>query len=615
MEYLLDIIIFVAFIVSVVSVGMFKSRHEKSSEDYFLAGRGLTWWLIGISLIAANISAEQFVGMSGQAADYLGIAIASYEWMAAITLVVVGIFFLPYFLRAGIFTIPEFLEHRYNHWARLIMAVFMMVILIGVSLSAVIYAGALAMSDLLTLFGFKITLTTCCWIMGIMAALYVTFGGLKACAWADLIQGSALIVGGAVIMWFALEKMGQTPVAELATFSGAGATGLSDAASGMEKLLTLNRDKLHMVLPRNDLNIPWTALVVGLWIPNFYYWGLNQYITQRVLGSASLREGQKGIVFAAALKLLIPFIIVFPGIMAFNLFSKDMSDFAAKDPKMIKANAEVLAKYDAEKANSASLTMFVFDKGWEQNNPDKAKELSAYNKTIQSRASAAGKEPEKQSLIGYKTDSALGLLIGKLIPKGKGILGFVLAAMLGAIVSSLAAVLNAASTIFTMDIYGKYLNRKASQSVLVLVGRICVAVFVVIGCVVSPKLADPRFGGIFKYIQEFQGYVSPGILAVFVFGLLNRRAPGISGVVALLLNPVLYFAIAQFAPQIAFLDRMAICFFVVLVVMTLIGIIKPLPQPVVFATNARINVETSRPAVGFGILVIIATVALYILFW
>jgi len=610
----LDIAVFVGFIVAVVSVGILKSRHENTSEQYFLAGRGLKWWLIGVSLIAANISAEQFVGMSGQAADYLGIAIASYEWMAAITLVVVAVFFLPYFLRAGIYTIPEFLEHRYNHWARLIMAVFMMVILVGVSLSGVIYAGALAMSDLLTLFGFKITLTTCCWIMGMMAALYVTAGGLKACAWADLIQGTALVLGGALIMWFALDKMGQTPVAELAA-GGAGPAGLSDAAGGIDKLLALNKDKLHMVLPRKDLNIPWTALVVGLWIPNFYYWGLNQYITQRVLGSASLREGQKGIVFAAALKLLIPFIIVLPGIMAFNLFSKDMAAFAAKDPKIITANAGVLAKYDIERSNPSSLTVFVFDKGWEQNNPDKAEELTAYNRTVQARADAAGENTVRQSLIGYKTDSALSLLIGKLIPRGKGVLGFVLAAMLGAIVSSLAAVLNAASTIFTMDIYGKYLNREASQKALVLVGRICVGVFVVIGCVVSPQLADPRFGGIFKYIQEFQGYVSPGILAVFVFGLLNRRAPGLSGVVALLLNPILYYVIRVAAPHVAFLDRMAICFFVVLVVMAVIGIVKPLPQPVVFATNARINVETSRPAIGFGVLVVIATVALYILFW
>lgn len=203
---MLDILVFIAFIATVVTVGLVKSRNETDSEGYFLAGRGLKWWLIGISLIAANISAEQFVGMSGQAADYLGIAIASYEWMAAVTLVIVAFAFLPYFLKAGIFTIPEFLEHRYNHWARLVMAIFMMIILVGVSLSAVIYAGALAMSDLLHIFGADVPLVTCCWIMGLMAALYVAAGGLKACAWADLIQGTALIIGGAIIAYFALSK-------------------------------------------------------------------------------------------------------------------------------------------------------------------------------------------------------------------------------------------------------------------------------------------------------------------------------------------------------------------------------------------------------------------------
>ena len=610
-----DIVVFFAFIAAVVSVGMLKSRHEGDSESYFLAGRGLSWWLIGISLIAANISAEQFVGMSGSAADYLGIAIASYEWMAAITLVVVAFAFLPYFLRAGIFTIPEFLEHRYNHWARLIMAVFMMVILIGVSLSGVIYAGALAMSDLFTLFGFPISLVACCWVMGIMAALYVTFGGLKACAWADLIQGTALILGGVLIMWFALKRMGATPVAELATATGGAVSGIADTASGWSKLLALNGDKLHMVLPRSDLNIPWTALVVGLWIPNFYYWGLNQYITQRVLGSASLKQGQKGIVFAAALKLVVPFIIVFPGIMAFNLFSKDMAEFAAKDPKISRENAALIESYEAEKGKADSLAVFTFDAGWASKNPEKAQELTAYNDRIRARAAAAGQAAVERKLLGYKTDSALGLLIGKLIPPKSGILGFVLAAMLGAIVSSLAAVLNAASTIFTMDIFGKYLNRNASQKLLVLVGRICVVVFVIIGCVVSPQLANPKFGGIFKYIQEFQGYVSPGILAVFVFGLLNRRAHGISGVVALLLNPLLYWVIGRFFPQVAFLDRMAICFFIVLAVMQVIGIVKPLPQPVVFKTNTRIDVASSRPAMGFGVLVVIATLALYAIFW
>ncbi len=612
---LLDVVVFVVFIVSVVAIGMIKSRHEGDSESYFLAGRGLKWWLIGVGLIAANISAEQFVGMSGSAADYMGLAIASYEWMAAITLVVVAFAFLPYFLRAGIYTMPEFLEHRYNHWARMLMALFMMIILIFVSLSGVIYAGALTMKDLLHQNGVEVTLASACWVMGIMAAVYVAFGGLKACAWADLIQGTALIIGGGVIMWLALDHLGMLPVAQLVDGTGAAVSGVADTASGWTKMLALNGDKLHMVLPRTDLNIPWTALVVGLWIPNFYYWGLNQYITQRTLGSASLREGQKGIVFAAALKLVIPFIIVFPGVMAFNMFSKDMAEFATKDESIKLANAKTLEAFAADAAAATSLNIYTFDKAWGAANAEQAAQIANYNNGAQSRAQAAGKSVVIKKLVGYKTDSALSLLIEKLVPKGSGLLGFVLAALLGAIVSSLAAVLNAASTIFTMDIYGKYINKKASQRGLVMVGRICVGVFVVIGCVISPMLADPRFGGIFKYIQEFQGYVTPGILAVFVFGLLNRRAHGVTGVVGLLLNPVLYYGIAKFAPQVAFLDRMAICFFSVLVVMSLIGAVKRLPQPVVFKSDTRMDLTSSKGALAAGVVVVIATLALYGMFW
>ncbi len=608
----LDIVIFIAFIVAVVSVGMIKSRHEGDSESYFLAGRGLTWWLIGISLIAANISAEQFVGMSGQAADYLGLAIASYEWMAAITLVVVAFAFLPYFLKTGIFTIPTFLEHRYNHWARTIMATFMMIILVGVSLTGVIYAGSLPMKDLLAQSGINIDLATCCWIMGLMAAVYVAFGGLKACAWADLIQGTALIIGGAVITWFALHKLGATPPADLVNASGAAATALPDGALG--RLMTLNADKLHMVLPKTDLNIPWTALIVGLWIPNFYYWGLNQYITQRILGSASLSEGQKGIVFAAALKLIIPFIIVFPGLMAFNLYSKDMAELASKDPAIIASNAKLIAAYDTAKADAKSLTVYKFDRAWGAANADKAAEIAAYNAQVETRAKTANQPVKTEKLVGFKTDSALGLLIGNLIPNN-GLRGFVLAALLGAIVSSLAAVLNAASTIFTIDIFGRYIKKDASQKALVAVGRICVGVFVVIGCLVAPLLGNPKFGGIFKYIQEFQGYVSPGILAVFVFGLLNRKAHGITGVVGLLLNPVLYGVVAKVRPDIAFLDRMSICFFAVLVVMSLIGVLKPLPQPVEFKSTTRLDLTSSKTALYAGIAVVIATLLLYARFW
>ncbi len=599
----IDIAIFVVFIVAVIAVGLIKSRGEgKDSESYFLAGRGLKWWLIGVSLIAANISSEQFVGMSGQAADYLGLAISSYEWMAAVTLVVVAFCFLPYFLRAGIFTIPHFLEHRYNSASRTLMSIFMMVILIGVSLTGVIYAGALTMSELFagqTLFGMQLGLVAWCWIIGVIAAIYVAAGGLNASTWADLIQGIALILGGAVIAYFALDKLGSTPVAELMP-GGANPRPVDDAAGGLAKLVALNHEKLNMVLPRSDKNIPWTALLIGLWIPNFYYWGLNQYITQRILGSSSLKEGQKGIVFAAAMKLIIPFIIVIPGIIAFNLFSKDLA--VAQE----RSNERMVQK-ETTKANS--VVVYKYTDAWATAHPDLAAKITEHNAKVQ----ASGKElTEVDVQSGYKFDAALTLLIKNVLPPGSGWAGFVLAALLGAIISSLAAVLNAASTIFTMDVYQKHINPAASQKALVLTGRICVGIFALVGCIVSPLL--DQFGSIFKYIQEFQGFVSPGILAVFVFGLINRRAPGVTGVVGLLLNPLLYWLIGVFYPDVAFLDRMALCFFIVVAVMWIIGLIKPLPEPVVFKTNTNMNLEASSGAKVAGIVVVVVTVIFYIIF-
>ena len=606
---IVDIIVFFAFIASVIAIGLIKSKSAHSEEggaaDYFLAGRGLTWWLIGVSLIAANISAEQFVGMSGQAASYLGIAIASYEWMAAVTLVVVAFAFLPYFLKTGIYTIPGFLEHRYNHFARSSMAIFMMVILVGVSLAGVIYAGALPMRDLLNDSGINVTLTQCCWTMGILAAVYVGAGGLKACAWADLIQGTALIIGGGIITWLAFRALGAAPAAELVDGTGAAAT-VADSAGSMTKFFALNEPKLHMFLPASDKIIPWTALCVGLWIPNFYYWGLNQYITQRILGSASLADGQKGIVFAAALKLIVPFIIVFPGIIAFNLFSTDMEK---------KAEEDFLGAFDkVSSAETVSYMTFKPMQEWVAVNPVKAQTITTYNMKTESAAKTADKKVKVKEQVQYKSDSALGLLIGRLIPKGKGLFGFVIAALLGAIISSLAAVLNAASTIFSIDIYHSYINKNATQKQLVSVGRICVGVFVVLGCVVAPLLNDPKFGGIFTYIQEFQGYVSPGILAVFVFGLLNRRAAGITGVVGLWSNPVLYWLLKTYCPQVDFLNRMAICLGVILVIMFVIGLFCKLDKPVEFKSNTTMNLESSKGAKIVGIGVVIATAVLYIIF-
>ncbi|MDD4103265.1 MAG: sodium/solute symporter [Kiritimatiellae bacterium] len=616
---IVDLVVFLVFIGTVVGVGLWKSKSAHSEEggaaDYFLAGRGLKWWLIGISLIAANISAEQFVGMSGQAASYLGLAIASYEWMAAVTLVLVAFAFLPYFLKTGIFTIPGFLEHRYNHLARSIMAVFMMFILVGVSLCGVIYAGALPMRDLLMEAGINVSLTICCWIMGVLAAGYVASGGLKACAWADLIQGTALIVGGVLITVLAFQALGVADISTLTAGVGATAAAAKDSAvavtdsmGGMQRFITLNSDKLHMFLPKADPIIPWTALCLGLWIPNIYYWGLNQYITQRTLGSSSLAEGQKGIVFAAALKLIIPFIIVFPGLIAFNLYRPEMVQKAELD------FLNTFEKSAAAVETSGNYLTFTALDSWKAANPLKAAEIDAYNKLVTEKASASGSKTAVKVQSEYKSDSALGLLIARLCMGRKGLFGFIVAALLGAIVSSLAAVLNAASTIFSIDIYNSYINKAASQKQLVGVGRVCVGVFVVVGCVVAPLLDDPKFGGIFTYIQEFQGYVSPGVLAVFVFGLLNRTAAGVTGVIGLLLNPVLYFLLKTFCPQIDFLNRMAICLVIVLAVMFVVGLFSRLPQPVVFKSNTHLDMQPSRGAKICGIAVVIVTAILYIIF-
>lgn len=610
----IDVLVFFGFMLAVVGIGILKSRKESTSEDYFLAGRGLSWWLIGFSLIAANISTEQFVGMSGQAAGSLGLAIASYEWMAAITLVVVAFIFLPKFLSSGIYTIPEFLEYRYNKSARVIMATFTMIIYVFVAISAVIYSGAVVadtlFKDVILPGGLTINIVTASWIIGILAGGYVAFGGLKACAWADLLQGSALMAGGVIVVLIALNKLGMTNIDALAA-GGVVADGITDASSGITKFIALNKDKLHMVLPISNPTVPWTALVVGLWIPNFYYWGLNQYITQRTLGSKSLAEGQKGIVFAAAMKLIIPFIIVVPGIIAFNIFSKDMADEAVKDVQIVATNNHILAEYEIAKNDPQSNIVFDFDAGWEYKNHEKAGEIKIYNSAIIEK----GGDIEKKILIGYKYDSAFGLLISNLIPIGVGLRGFMLAAILGAVVSSLAAMLNSASTIFTMDIYRNYINKNASQKGLVAIGRICVTVFVVIGCLIAPLLANPKFGGIFSYIQEFQGYISPGILAVFVFGLIFKKVPGFAGVVGLLINPVVYFVFARVIPGMAFLDRMALSFACVLVIMSILTIIKPLKEPKVMAYNKVIDMKSSSTAKLFGVIVVILTLALYIIFW
>jgi SSS family solute:Na+ symporter len=664
----MDLIVFVVFVVSVISLGMLKSRNEKSGEDYFLAGRGLKWWLIGFSLIAANISTEQFVGMSGNAASHVGLAIASYEWMAAITLVVVAFCFLPYFLKAGIYTMPEFLEYRYNQWARLIMAVATLGIYM-LLLGAVTYSGALTISSLAGQMGYSVSLQVGALAIGLIAGAYVFAGGLKACAWADLIQGSALILGGAVIMFFAFDKLGNATEAAQVVDLKTGAVAvktLAEGTSSVERFWELNKIRMNMFLPASDTILPWTALLLGLWIPNFYYWGLNQYITQRTLGSASLAQGQKGIVFAAFMKLLIPFVIVVPGIIAFNLFFGNMqldtvSDNAPVFARYLKANPQtqlvevqhapsdeavaawqpgkfMIAVYSDEASMKAvkernafvlpivqqkydelsvsGYTLFISeDKSWKSTFPGLAVELEDYNAATEEAASTAGAAVSKEKFIAYKYDTALAQLLGNVLPQGVGLVGFVLAALLGAVVSSLAAMLNAASTIFTMDVYKKYVAPQAGQEGIVKLGRICVVVFTLIAIGLAPLLGNPKISNsIFTIIQEGQGFISPGILAVFVFGLLVHKAPPMAGVIGLLTNIVAYGVLKVMAPNIQFLNRMAICFGLCLVVMEIITLIKPLAQPIEFKQNTTIELHTSNGAKVAGIAVIIITLLLYFLF-
>lgn len=662
MNIWIDALVFFAFIACVLFVGFYKGRSgkkpegEENAEDYFLAGRGLSWWLIGFSLIAANISAEQFVGMSGQGAGLEGLSCASWEWIAAITLVIVAFCFLPYFLKTGITTMPEFLEKRYNHQARTLMTISMIGILIAASLIGVIYAGSLVMHQMFTQFGVKITFSACCIIMSVIAAAYVLFGGLKACAWADLLQGAALIVGGAIIAYYACDALSSAPAETLVGFGGA----TTSSTGFIDRFMDLNSSKMAMGRPASDAAMPWTILIMGIWIPNFYYWGLNQYITQRLLGSGSLAEGQKGIVLAAFLKLIIPFIIVVPGIIAFNLYSGNMAQTTA---------AAITEKWEKGQYAENELVLFYSMKAdkntAEQSNKAIRAELDdaieaqidAHNLPLVKRIIAEKGTPSPENIQAwnsqgkageialtdgtikvvdntYKYDGALGFLM-QLISSTPGVLGFVLAALLGAIVSSLAAVLNATSTLFTMDIYQRYIKPDAKPASLVFVGRVVTVVLAVAGCIAAANLDNDT---IFGYIQEIQCYVSPAIFAVFVFGMLNRTANRWAGVFGLLVGPALFalfktygwdlfpeaireiiskwgLGVSAEGGSMHFLNAASWTLVLTLILMAIYGLFFKMPEKVEFKSETTLDMTTSKWALIAGIIVCILTVALYVIFW
>lgn len=659
MNLILELSLFSIAVIGVIAFGIWKARDETSAEDtgasgYFLAGRGLTWWLVGFSLIAANISTEQFVGMSGSAANWLGMAVASYEWMASITLVLVAFFFLPRFLRTGIYTIPEFLEYRFGLSARLAMALLTIFVLVVIPTASVIFSGAKFISGYYAGLPILGNLVAGCWLIGILSAAYVFAGGLKACAWTDLIWGAGLILGGAVVMWLAMQTLGNTPAETLITTKVANSEAtVQDLqnAGAWDRLWLLNdgRDgeavvrngpngsggKLHMVRPLEDTDIPWSALLLGLWIPNFFYWGLNQYIVQRTLGSKSLAEGQRGIVFAAFLKLIIPFVVVIPGILAYNLFSNDLHQSAA--PKNVAAFESALP----------NATTFV-DEGMVRKQPELALKALQRNANLAGESAEPSSDPvvmaqkinqlsakalaanktlvEGPHLIGFDYDSAFPVLVRNLLREHWYLSWFVLAALFGAVVSSLASMLNSASTIATMDLYAKA-AKVTDGAQLVKAGRVFVVIFVLVAILVAPHFENPKLGGIFKIIQEFQGFVSPGILAIFLVGFFVPRAPRYVGIMGILLNVVAYGALKWglggaivsaglwFAPSISFLDRMAICFLLVLLASGIATLLHPLREPVKMPVNEAMSLAPSRLAAFAGVGVILLTIVLYVVFW
>ena len=529
----IDYLIFAAYAVLILGIGLWVSRKgEKTSEDYFLASKSLPWWAIGASLIAANISAEQFIGMSGSGFAG-GLAIASYEWMAAITLLIVGKYFLPIFIEKGIYTIPEFVEKRYSTQLKTILAIFWIGLYVFVNLSSVLYLGALALQTIM-----GIPLMTGVAGLALFAVAYSLYGGLSAVAWTDVVQVVFLVLGGLCTTYLALNTLSD----------GAG------VMAGFNQVLAAVPERFHMILDESNpeyQNLPgiW-VLIGGLWVANLYYWGFNQYIIQRTLAAKSLAEAQKGIALAAFLKLIIPFIVVIPGIAAYVMTS---------DP-------EIMARLGAlAQENLPSLE---------------------------------------------QADKAYPWLL-HLLPAG--LKGVAFAALAAAIVSSLASMLNSTSTIFTMDIYKEYINKTASEAKLVSIGRISAVVALVVACIMAPLL-----GGIdqaFQFIQKYTGWVSPGILAVFMLGLFYKKATNKGAIWGAILS-IFITAGLSLGTSIPFMHQMGIAFLISCVLIMIISyidnkgaedskaikLVKGL-----FDTNATFNIS------AFAITILVA--ALYALFW
>ena len=550
-----DYLVFLFYFLVVAGYGFYVYRKKKkasisASHDYFLAEGSLTWWAIGASLIASNISAEQFIGMSGSGFK-MGLAISTYEWMAAATLMIVAIFFIPVYLKNKIYTMPQFLNQRYNGTVAMIMAVFWLLLYVVVNLTSILYLGALAINSIS-----GINTTLCMYLLAVFAII-ITLGGMKVIGYTDVIQVFFLILGGLVTTYIALNLVSEK-------FGGSG------VIDGFKLMTEKANDHFHMIFKKDNpsyMDLPGlTVLIGGMWIVNLNYWGCNQYITQRALG-ADLPTARKGLLFAAFLKLLMPVIVVLPGIAAYVLHQQ--------------------GSFQTELLQDGEI------------NPDKAYPV-----------------------------------LLNLLPAGLKGLSF--AALTAAIVASLAGKANSIATIFTLDIYKKRLRPDADENKMVRVGKITVVVAMILAVIIAPLLGIDKKGG-FQYIQEYTGFVSPGIFAMFILGFFWKKASSNAALFATV-GGFAFSLFFKFLPnimnlsfleqfgfakanaegvyEIPFLDRMGFVFLISIIGMVVISLIDNSRGVKTNGLDVDRNMFKMSPSFAVGALIICGLLAaLYTLYW
>lgn len=544
----IDYIIFIVYACVIVGLGLWVSRSkkgvEKTAQEYFLADKSLTWWAVGASLIAANISAEHFIGTTGSGFA-IGLAISAYEWMAAIALIIVAKYFLPVFIENGIYTMPQFLKQRFNRGVSTAFAVFFLLVYVFVNLTSVSYLGALALQ---TIMGIPLING----IIGLLifSGIYSVYGGLEAVAWTDVVQVVVLVGGGLVTTWLSLDAVGE----------GEG------VVTGMVNLFDKGRDHFMMIIPEGEifvpdgeggkrdafLDLPGVAVIVGaMWVTNLGYWGFNQFIIQKGLAAKNISEAKRGLLFAGYLKILMPVIVVIPGIAAYVL----INDYSAQELSTI-----------------------------------------------------LGKPVEAIGFID-KSDAAYPWLLKNFVPPG--IRGLAFAALAAAIVSSLASMINSTSTIFTMDIYRSYFKPAATNRELVRIGRIVAVAAILIAMFVAPELQT--LDQVFQYIQEYTGYIYPGVVVVFAMGLFWKQiTPNAALWTAITTIPAGIF-LKLISPNLPFLMRMGYVFIFLCVIASVISFLEKghkvktqLPEP----GRQRYLINFSYLFFGLSVVTLVATVVL-----